>query len=183
MPRFKEIIKKDVQRSTAMIETKRLIFRRWTKEDAAALYALASDPEVGPHAGWPVHTSIEESRAVIKEYFSNDYTWALVSKQTGAIIGCMGYYPYGESNIDIGKEDAEVGYCTEALYAMIGYCFNVKRFQTLWADYFIDNPASGRVMDKCGFTDTGKKNYCSRLLHGDDKPICVMRLDYSAYRP
>ena len=31
-----------------MIETKRLIFRRWTKEDAAALYALASDPEVGP---------------------------------------------------------------------------------------------------------------------------------------
>lgn len=49
-----------------MIETKRLIFRRWTKEDAAALYALASDPEVGPHAGWPVHTSIEESRAVIK---------------------------------------------------------------------------------------------------------------------
>ena len=47
-----------------MIETKRLIFRRWTKEDAAALYALASDPEVGPHAGWPVHTSIEESRAV-----------------------------------------------------------------------------------------------------------------------
>ena len=95
---------------------------------------------------------------------------------------------------NIGKEDAEVGYwigrpywnqgyCTEALYAMIGYCFNVKRFQTLWADYFIDNPASGRVMDKCGFTDTGKKNYCSRLLHGDDKPICVMRLDYSAYRP
>lgn len=69
-----------------MIETKRLIFRRWTKEDAAALYALASDPEVGPHAGWPVHTSIEESRAVIKEYFSNDYTWALVSKQTGAIL-------------------------------------------------------------------------------------------------
>ena len=110
----------------------------------------------------------------------------------GSKLTC--YYPYGESNIDIGKEDAEVGYwigrpywnqgyCTEALYAMIGYCFNVKRFQTLWADYFIDNPASGRVMDKCGFTDTGKKNYCSRLLHGDDKPICVMRLDYSAYRP
>jgi hypothetical protein len=38
-------------------------------------------------------------------------------------------------------------------------------------------------LNKCGFTDTGKKNYCSRLLHGDDKPICVMRLDYSAYRP
>ena len=41
-----------------MIETKRLIFRRWTKEDAAALYALASDPEVGPHAGWLTEVSM-----------------------------------------------------------------------------------------------------------------------------
>ncbi len=77
-----------------LIETKRLTFRRWAEEDAAELYALASHPEVGPHAGWPVHTSVEESREVIKEYFSNDYTWALISKQTGEIIGCMGYYPY-----------------------------------------------------------------------------------------
>lgn len=74
-----------------MIETTRLTFRRWHKEDAEALYNLASHPEVGPHAGWQVHTTVEENRKVICEYFTNDYTWALILKQTGAIIGCMGY--------------------------------------------------------------------------------------------
>ena len=76
-------------------------------------------------------------------------------KETGEPIGCMGYYPYGESNIGIGENDAELGYwiakpywnqgiCTEALRAMIDYCFDKKGFQTLWSDFFVDNPASGR---------------------------------------
>lgn len=40
-----------------MIETKRLILRHWREDDAEALYKYASDPDVGPIAGWPPHTS------------------------------------------------------------------------------------------------------------------------------
>ena len=43
-----------------MIETERLILRPWKDEDAESLYKYASDPKVGPIAGWPVHTSIED---------------------------------------------------------------------------------------------------------------------------
>ncbi len=111
----------------------------------------------------------------------------VVLKETNEVIGCMGYYLHGVSNIEIGENDAEVGYrigkphwnkglCTEALKAMIMYC-KEKKFQTLWADFFINNPASGRVMEKCGFTDTGKINYCSNLLHGEETPIHIMRLN------
>ena len=57
------------------------------------------------------------------------------------------------------------------------YCFNVKGFHTLWSDFFVDNPASGRVMEKCGFRDTGKINYCSHLYQGDNRPVKIMRLD------
>ena len=32
-----------------------------------------------------------------------------------------------------------------------------------WADFFVDNPASGRVMEKCGFRDTGEVNWLSQL--------------------
>ena len=149
------------------IETKRLLLRRWKLSDAEVLYEYACDPEVGPHAGWPPHRSAEESRMIIREVFSNDYTWAVVLKETNEPIGCMGYYPFGKSNIEIGENDAEVGYwigkphwnkgyCTEALQAMIRYCYEKKHFETLWADFFIDNPASSKVMEKCGFTDTGK---------------------------
>lgn len=62
---------------------------------------------------------------------------------------------------------------------MIDYCFNVKGFITLWSDFFVDNPASGRVMEKCGFVDTGKEKMCSHLFHGDDRPVHIMRLDYA----
>ena len=170
------------------IETERLLLRRWKPSDAEALYKYACDPEVGPHAGWPPHKSVEESKMIIRDVFTNDYTWAVVLKETNEPIGCMGYYPFGKSNIEICENDAEVGYwigkphwnngyCTEALQAMIHYCYEKKHFQTLWADFFVDNPASGRVMEKCGFTDTGKENYCSNLYHGEDRPVHIMILE------
>ena len=170
------------------IVTERLLLRRWKLSDADALYKYACDPEVGPHAGWPPHENVEESKMIIRELFTNDYTWAVILKETNEPIGCMGYYPFGKSNIEIGENDAEVGYwigkphwnngyCTEALQAMIHYCYEKKHFQTLWADFFVDNPASGRVMEKCGFTDTGKENYCSNLYHGEDRPVHIMKLE------
>ena len=170
------------------IVTERLLLRRWKLSDADALYKYACDPEVGPHAGWPPHENVEESKMIIRELFTNDYTWAVILKETNEPIGCMGYYPFGKSNIEIGENDAEVGYwigkphwnkgyCTEALQAMIHYCYEKKNFQTIWADFFIDNPASGRVMEKCGFTDTSKENYCSNLYHGEDRPVHIMKLE------
>ncbi len=131
---------------------------------------------------------MEESLQIISTVFNNDHTWAIVLKDSGEAIGCMGYYVHGESNISIGENDAEPGYrvarpywhrgvCTEALQLLIDYCFNVKGFDTLWSDFFVDNPASGRVMEKCGFSDTGKINYCSHLYQGDNRPLKIMRLE------
>ena len=48
------------------LETDRLILRRWEDSDAEDLYRDASDPDVGPIAGWPAHQSLDESRDVIK---------------------------------------------------------------------------------------------------------------------
>ena len=174
--------------SEVFLETRRLLFRPWAETDAEVLFKYASDPDVGPRAGWPPHQSIEESLTVIRDIFSNGHTWALVLKETGEPIGCMGYYAFGESNISIGEEDAELGYwiakpywnqglCTEALHALIDWCFNRKGFRTLWSDFFEDNPASGRVMVKCGFQETGQTNYLSHLYRGDERQVKIMRLD------
>lgn len=179
------------------METERILFRSWRDDDAETLYRYASDPEVGPRAGWPPHKSVEESLEIIRTIFHSDHIWAIVLKNAGGDacvpsggepIGCMGYMVHGESNINIGENDAEVGYwvarpywnrgiCSEALRLLIDYCFNVKGFHTLWADFFPDNPASGKVMEKCGFRDTGDINYCSRLQLGSDRPVKIMRLD------
>jgi len=49
-----------------ILKTERLILRPWREEDAEALYAYASDPEVGFPAGWPSHTTVENSREIIR---------------------------------------------------------------------------------------------------------------------
>ena len=177
----------EVMNETILMETERLILRPWQDSDAEALFKYASDPDVGPRAGWPPHKSVEESLEIIRTIFHNDRTWAIELKETGEPIGCIGYFIYGESNINIGENDAEAGYwiakpywnqgiCTEALRWLIDYCFNEKKFDVLWSDFFLDNPASGRVMEKCGFRDTGEINYCSKLQVGNDRPVKVMNL-------
>ena len=176
------------------METERILLRPWREDDAETLYKYASDPEVGPRAGWPPHKSVEESLEIIRTLFSGDHMWAIEWKETGEAIGCMGYFVHGESNIDIGENDAEPGYwiakpywnqgiCTEALELLIDYCFNEKGFDNLWSDYFVNNPASGRVMEKCGFRDTGQINWCSHLYHGDETPVKVMKLARSSQNP
>ena len=49
-----------------MLETQRLILRKWTEEDAESLFEYAKDPEVGPITGWPPHKNVEESKNVIR---------------------------------------------------------------------------------------------------------------------
>ena len=169
-------------------QTERLLLRPWREDDAEALFKYASDPEVGPRAGWPPHKSVEESLEIIRTVFHNDTNWAIELKETGEAIGCVGYLPASASNLKISEDQAELGYwiarpywgqgiCTEAMRMIVDYCFNEKGFTTLWGDYFLDNPASGRVMEKCGFVDTGEETRCPKLEVGSDRPVKVMKLD------
>ena len=72
------------------LQTKRLILRPWQESDAEALYKYASNPNIGPIAGWPPHTSIENSREIIKVVLSAPETYAVVLKETGETVGCIG---------------------------------------------------------------------------------------------
>ena len=76
------------------METKRIILRPWRESDAETLYRWASDPDVGPRAGWPPHQSVEESLEIIRTVFNDaTNTWAIELKETGEAIGAMGYGP------------------------------------------------------------------------------------------
>lgn len=169
------------------METDRIILRPWRESDADTLFQWASDPEVGPKAGWPPHGSVEESLEVIRTIFSAEGMWAVEWKETGEPIGSVGYLPASHSNLEIPDDQCEVGYwiarpfwgrgiCTEALRLVVDHCFQEKGFSVLWGDYFPENPASGRVMEKCGFEDTGREVLCPNLEVGADRPVRVMRL-------
>lgn len=170
------------------MRTDRILLRRWHEEDAESLYTYASDPEVGPRAGWPPHKSVEESREIIRTMFAGEGMWAVVLASSDEAIGCVGYLASDASNLAITDGQCEVGYwiarpywgngiCTEAMRMIVDYCFKVKGFSTLWGSHFPDNPASRRVMEKCGFVDTGMETLCENLLVGADRPVRIMKLE------
>ena len=66
--------------------TNRLILRPWLESDAENLYTYAKDPQVGPIAGWPIHTSVENSREIIENVLSADETYAVCLKSAASFI-------------------------------------------------------------------------------------------------
>ena len=171
------------------MKSNRISLRPWHISDAPALYKYASDTEVGPRAGWAPHKSEDESRTIIHTVFDNPTTWAIVWNQTGEAIGAIGYGPSCECNLPAREEEPTVGYwvgrpywgmgiCTEALRMMIEHIRKTTTIRSLISGHFIDNPASGRVMEKCGFVSTGDIVFDSNLLMDNDKPIKVLRLEW-----
>ncbi|MDY5973559.1 GNAT family N-acetyltransferase, partial [Streptococcus hyovaginalis] len=93
-----------------MLETARLLLRPWTVDDAEDLFVLASDPEIGPRAGWPVHQSLEESRNIIETVFAQSGTYALVDKVSSKPVGAIGLMIGGASKLTTSDKEAELGY-------------------------------------------------------------------------
>ena len=94
-----------------VIHTERLALRSWRETDAANLFTYASDPSVGPAAGWPPHRSIEESREIIWTVFSAPHTFAVCLAGTDEPIGSIGLMPSRcESSCQGAGFELEVGY-------------------------------------------------------------------------
>ena len=72
-----------------ILETDRLILRRWTEADAESLYEYAKDPAVGPIAGWSPHKNVEESLDVIKNIFTDAECYAICEKENEKVIGAI----------------------------------------------------------------------------------------------
>ena len=172
------------------MKTKRIHLRSWRENDAEALFRYASDPQVGPRAGWQPHSSVEESRLIIESVFNNATTWAIALNDTDEAIGAIGYGESCDCALPALPGEQTVGYwvakpywnqgiCTEALRLLVDYCFDVEGMQSLISGHFVDNPASGRVMEKCGFVATGEIAFDPTLYGGANRPIRVLRITRS----
>lgn len=157
-----------------LFETERLILRPWTIDDAESLYEYAKNPLVGPMAGWPVHTGVENSREIIKNVLSEVETYAVCLKENNKAIGSIGLMIGGKSNINISDDKAEIGYwigvpfwgqglIPEAIHKLMRYAFDKLKLKRLWGDYFDGNVKSKRVLEKCGF----KYHHTKMMLNGN----------------
>jgi len=145
-----------------VLETTRLILRPWRETDAESLYKYAKDPLVGPNSGWPVHTSVENSRQIIRDVLSVKEEYAVTIKNDDTAVGSIGLKIGNKSNIDIAVDEAEVGYwlgvpywgrgfIPEAVCELMRYAFDELGLLVIWCGYFEGNERSKRVSEKCGF--------------------------------
>ena len=143
-----------------IFETERLILRPWEESDARELYKYAKDERVGPPAGWPAHTSVENSLEIIRTVLSEPETYAVVLKETMLPIGSIGLM----FNSDLARKDdeCELGYwlgvpywgrglIPEASREMLLHAFEDLKVNRVWCGYSDGNEKSKRVQEKLGF--------------------------------
>ena len=152
-----------INKGTVLLETDRLILRKFKYSDAEYMFKnWGSDPKVIKFLCWPTHSDVNVSQKIInnwiEEYNNNIYNWAIELKSIHEAIGAISIV-----ELDQASEAFEIGYCissrywnegftSEAFKAVINYLFKEVHINRIAAKHDIDNPASGRVMKKCGLT-------------------------------
>lgn len=177
-----------------VIETERLILRKLTMRDASDMFRYCQDKEVARHVLWEAHTSILETRAYIRynlyQYRSGEpASWGIVLRETNRVVGTIGYMSYNADNstVEIGysltREQWSKGLMTEALRAVIDETFHTLKVHRIEAMHFTDNPASGRVMAKCGMTHEGhmRERICCKGVFRDVEMWGILRKDWEKH--
>ena len=142
------------------LKTERFVLRVPTLKDASTVTELVQDPQIYEKlARVPPRQSVEQtSQWILGIHRGNelgiDHTTLIVNE--GAVIGAVGAHrPALSEPFEIGywvvPEHWGRGVATEAARALIAWLDAREMADTLVSGYFVDNPASGRVLTKLGF--------------------------------
>ena len=148
------------------LETADLILRKPVMKDAKDIFRYASDPEVARYVLWEPHRSLSEIRSFVRYLRSRiragyPSSWVVTLKETGTVIGTIGFIWYSDENrsaelgYSFSRKYWNRGYATQALQAVIDAVFHSVPVNRLEAQHDVRNPASGRVMEKCGLRKEG----------------------------
>jgi RimJ/RimL family protein N-acetyltransferase len=142
--------------------TERLLLRPGWIEDAPALHAAIADEAIVRNlatAPWPYRR--EDAEAFLtRERRPSDLSLLILRRTESApeFVGTIGLGPRPDGKTELGywisRRHWNRGYATEAARAVIGIARHSLRLKRLHAGHFLDNPASGRVLEKIGFRPT-----------------------------
>lgn len=157
-----------------MLETPDLILRQLVASDAKDIFAYASNPHVSRYVFWEPHRTILDSRSMIrymqqKMKMGEPSSWGIVLKETQKVIGTIGFveisheHQCAEVGYSLDERFWNHGYATQALARVLNFAFLQLQCNRVEAFFNVQNPASGRVMEKNGMHYEGtmkEKYYC-----------------------
>ena len=155
--------------------TERLLLRPSWPEDAGELHQAIADEGIVRNlarAPWP-YTAEDAVRSATQEHDAHFPSFLMMLRTNGAprLIGACGIGNLdGEPELGywIGRPYWGLGFATEASRAVVEIAKTIGH-KKLVASHFTDNPASGKVLRKLGFQNTGK----TALRHSNGRGIAT----------
>ncbi len=143
-----------------ILETDRLMLRPVTLDDADAVFAWTSDPRVSKFMSYTTSKDITETINWITSTFNDEteWNWVFILKSENRVIGAgsiaadkflQGHWGIG---YNLHYDYWYKGYCTEAMKAIIDFAHRQLGVNKICSEHAVDNPRSGKVMEKCGLT-------------------------------
>lgn len=169
------------------LETVRLRLRRPDERDVDAIVRLADDWEVARRLRRLPHPyTRDDARFFLHEIVPAEWVWAIEDAGTGALFGMVGLTPSddgcsAELGYWLGRAHWGQGLATEAASAVVDHAREGLRLRTLTSGHFVDNPPSGRVLAKLGFSTSGHGLLLCMAL-GRELPSTILRLDLGPSR-
>lgn len=169
-------------RPPEIIETDRLILRKPRLEDAESIFAAyAQDPDVTRYLTWPPHTEIDQTRAFMEYCLRNwdsgeAFEFVITRRGEECLIGMVSLRMQGYK-ADLGyvlaKSHWGQGLMSEAVQAIVNWALAQPEIFRVWAVCDVDNPASARVMEKCGMSYEGTLKRWLRRPNRDEPVDCL----------
>lgn len=168
---------------TQTIQTARLTLRRFTVDDVNSMFDhYVNDPQVTRFLSWQPHGDIAVTQALVQDWCRNYekddcYHWAI--EYENKVIGGISVVRHDDVN-----EHAEIGYCigsafwgkglmTEAARTVLDFLLERVNFHRVVICHAPQNPASGRVAQKCGLTYEGTLREACKTSLGEYLDLCV----------
>jgi RimJ/RimL family protein N-acetyltransferase len=169
------------ERSIPVLETVRLILRAPRLGDAKAIATLANDVRIAENTARIPHPyrKSDADDFILSANRGGDTTF-VITQRTGALLGACGLTQIDRHPPEIGYwlgvKFWGKGYATEAVRAVIDHVFTDLDCEAIHSAARVTNPASRRVLEKCGFQWTGAGLLRIHAL-SSSAPIDRFRLD------
>ena len=168
------------ERSIPVLETERLVLRAPRLGDAKVVKTLANDRRIAENTARIPHPyKLSDAEDFISSANRSNETVFLITARD-VVIGACGFAQVDRHPPEIGywlgTKYWGNGYATEAVRALIDHAFTDLDSEALQAAARVTNPASRRVLEKCGFQWTGAGLLRIRAI-SSSAPIDRFRLD------
>lgn len=177
---------KRIMKDNNILKSDRLILRPFTMDDIRDVYLYASDPKVTEFLTWETHEDILETEQILNNfYIGSNGIYAIELEIEERCIGCIDLRLDAENDkgsfgFVLNSNYWNQGYMSESLQLILDFAFIKLGLNRIESTHYLENKASGRVMEKCGmkYEGTGLQELKVKDIYYDVVHYGILKEDW-----